>query len=272
MRKKSTNGFNEAKKSGRQTPYQRVNQKEGSPNYVFLYSEDDQSEDEEIFPLKTRNISRKLPRKVEVIKVEIQSEDTLQALALRYGCNIAELKRINNIHKDNEIHAHQFIKVPVQPYSLLTETINQTSESGDTTTGKPKENVCQAHLVNLMPAPTPSTSSLVEINSIIFNSTLEPSSEVCDTPFVVEETETDHLISSSHNDTTAKSAIVNTFKCSGADWGLSWFQLLCFFLILGVFVPIIYLVYIAEKPKPHGSSELKHKLGGVTVSSRSIRI
>lgn len=69
--------------------YQRGSQKEGSPHYVFLYSEDDQSEDEEHFPLKARNSTEPVPRKIQVINVQIQSEDTLQALALRYHCSVS---------------------------------------------------------------------------------------------------------------------------------------------------------------------------------------
>lgn len=63
---------------------------------MFLYSEDDQSEDEEVFSLKDRNPNRDLPRKVEVINVLIQSEDTLQALALRYHCTVSSYILLNS--------------------------------------------------------------------------------------------------------------------------------------------------------------------------------
>lgn len=65
-----------------QMVYQRGNQRDGSPHYVFLYSDDENSEDEETIPLQQCNKS--LPRKVEVINVPLKSEDTLQALALRF--------------------------------------------------------------------------------------------------------------------------------------------------------------------------------------------
>jgi hypothetical protein len=80
----------------RQIVYQRGNQKEGSPHYIFLYSEDDQSEDEEHFPLKKRNRKPALPRKIQVINVQIQSEDTLQALALRYQCSVSDCMLLKN--------------------------------------------------------------------------------------------------------------------------------------------------------------------------------
>ncbi|XP_076637742.1 lysM and putative peptidoglycan-binding domain-containing protein 3 isoform X3 [Colletes latitarsis] len=109
--------------------YQRGNQREGSPHYVFLYSDDENSENEDNIPLQPRTKPTSLPRKVEVINVQLKSEDTLQALALRYRCTISELKRINKIHKENEIFAKRFIKVPIQPFSILSETLEQ-SRSG----------------------------------------------------------------------------------------------------------------------------------------------
>ncbi|XP_032454857.1 lysM and putative peptidoglycan-binding domain-containing protein 3 [Nasonia vitripennis] len=262
MRKKSASGTNEFQKAGRQAAYQRGNQREGSPHYVFLYSEDDQSEDEEVFPMKDRNSKPALPRKVEVINVKIQSDDTLQALALRYHCTISELKRINNIHKDNEIHAHRSIKVPVQAYSLLTETLGKSNESNQDSALDPavsnqtegtssKEN----QLIDLL--TTASTSSTIEINNIILNSTVEPLSQYNNesSQSGIDETETDQLINSIESiNRRSSNDVVNTFKCSGADWGLSWFQLLCFSLLLGFLGPIIYVLYIAESSKHHHSS------------------
>lgn len=71
--------------------YQRGNQRDASPHYVFLYSDDEYSEDEENIPLQNRNHAH-APRKVEVIKIEVQSEDTLQALALRYRCTVSNVQ------------------------------------------------------------------------------------------------------------------------------------------------------------------------------------
>lgn len=61
---------------------------------MLLYSDDEYSEDEENIPLQNRNHAH-APRKVEVIKVEVQPEDTLQALALKYGCTVSIIMFIN---------------------------------------------------------------------------------------------------------------------------------------------------------------------------------
>lgn len=109
---------------------------------------------------------------------------------------------------------------------------------------------------NLLAVPLSSASSTVEINTIILNSVVEPLSQYNnESSQPTEETETDHLISSSDsNKTNSSYNFVNSFKCSGADWGLSWFQLLCFSLLLGFAGPIIYILYIAESSAKHHSS------------------
>ncbi|KAL7298288.1 hypothetical protein TKK_0008639 [Trichogramma kaykai] len=258
MRKKSYSGSGEPLKITRQTSFQRVNQKEGSPKYVYLHSEDDQSEgEEEIYPLKVRKNPSE-PRKVEVIIVQVQTDDTLQALALKYRCTVSELKRINKIHNDNEIHARQSIKVPVQPFSLLTETVgknipNNGMELNSTVLNTNVELKPDNKIMNSSSLPSVSTSSAVEINKIIFNSILEPSVPLSNESFhFSEDTETDTLIESTDNiNHRTSNNIINTFKCSGADWGLSWFQLLCFSLLLGFAGPIFYILYIAENSSKH---------------------
>ncbi|KAK2589230.1 hypothetical protein KPH14_002032 [Odynerus spinipes] len=235
----------------RQMVYQRGNQKEGSPHYVFLYSDDENSGDEENFTLQPRTSSASPPRKVEVINVLVKPEDTLQALALRYRCMISELKRINKIHKENEIYARRFIKVPVQPFSILTESLDQVpdvseekldtiirSESGTNTRVQP--------LINLVDVPVPTNLPNTEINSIILNSVCEPLALYKSNNLPeVSYTECDQLLSSTENE-VVESHLMDTFKCSGDDCGLSWAQLLGVSLLLGFAGPIIYILYITE--------------------------
>lgn len=68
--------------------YQRGIQKEGSPHYVFLYSDDENSDAEETITLYARSKSTSNPRKVEVISIQLKPDDTLQALALRFRCTV----------------------------------------------------------------------------------------------------------------------------------------------------------------------------------------
>ncbi|XP_043792184.1 lysM and putative peptidoglycan-binding domain-containing protein 3 isoform X2 [Apis laboriosa] len=228
--------------------YQRGNQRDGSPHYVFLYSDDENSGDEETISLQQCNKS--LPRKVEVIYVPLKSEDTLQALALRYRCT-----RINKIHKENEIHARRFIKVPIQPFSLLTETLEHDQKNNQldrrevsiSTPDEKTENIVMADpLLNVIKNPVVIELPKAEINTIILNSVCEPLSSYNNSNSLeIINSECDQLLTSTENN-TKNPHLTETFRCSGDDCGLSWTQLLGFSLLLGFAGPIIYILYIIE--------------------------
>ncbi|KAF3430169.1 hypothetical protein E2986_05817 [Frieseomelitta varia] len=234
--------------------YQRGNQRDGSPHYVFLYSDDENSGDEESISLQQRTKLTSLPRKVEVINVPLKSEDTLQALALRYRCTISELKRINKIHKENEIHARRFIKVPVQPFSLLTETLEQDPSGqvnrSEVSTSSPGEGtdstVTNDPLLNVIKSPVVVELPKTEINTIILNSVCEPLSSYNNSNSLdITSSECDQLLTPTESN-TENSHLTETFRCSGDDCGISWTQLLGFSLLLGFAGPIIYILYITE--------------------------
>ncbi|XP_051154068.1 lysM and putative peptidoglycan-binding domain-containing protein 3 isoform X2 [Leptopilina boulardi] len=224
--------------------YQRGNQRDASPHYVFLYSDDECSDDEENILLENRNHSH-APRKVEVIKVEIQSEDTLQALALRYGCTISEIKRVNNIHKENEIFARQVIKVPVQPFSFLTENINniQNNDSNNIIETEKSSTLKEEQILNLITTPMKVVKNS-EINNIILNSIIEPISQ---TDINEESTNSNStLLNSSEREINHDNNLNRTFfSCSGADWGLTWFHVIGISLLIWIGVPI-YIFYIMK--------------------------
>lgn len=41
------------------------------------------------------------------------------------------------------------------------------------------------------------------------------------------------------------------YSCSGADWDLSWLQLLICFLMLGFAGPVLYVIYLTEGSDKH---------------------
>lgn len=226
--------------------------RESSPHYVFLHSDDESSADEDNISLQTIKRSPSSRRKIQVINVQIKPEDTLQALALRYRCTISELKRINKIDKENEIYAKPYIKVPVQPFSILTEASPENNQ-GDNAVVTSEQ--CQKEaparleeqLIDLAATSTSTDSSNTEINTIILNSVCEPLSSYnsANTP-EISQTEHDALLGDNENTEAAASCETDMFKCSGDNWGLSWTQLLVFSLLLSFAGPIIYILYIAE--------------------------
>ena len=170
------------------------------------------------------------------------------------------MKRINNIHKENEIFAHRYIKVPVQPFSIFTETLvdyegASTSGENDVISGQQSQSSASRdeQLINLiaMPIVPPTVPQTRDINDIILNSVCESltKSVNCESTSIAEESETEQLLSSNEVDqiSTSQPTTIDSFKCSGADWGLSWGHLLGVSLLLGFAGPLIYILYIAEE-------------------------
>ncbi|XP_021967400.1 lysM and putative peptidoglycan-binding domain-containing protein 3 isoform X2 [Folsomia candida] len=51
-------------------------------------------------------------REDEYIERLVLSSDTLQGIALLYNTSVAELKKLNHLHKDTDLHGRRIIKVP----------------------------------------------------------------------------------------------------------------------------------------------------------------
>ncbi|XP_032667116.1 lysM and putative peptidoglycan-binding domain-containing protein 3 isoform X3 [Odontomachus brunneus] len=197
----------------RQGIHLRGNQKESSSHYIYLEEEDC---DENNILLNVNQSTSKF-RKIEVINVEVKPGDTLQALALRYSCTISALKQINKIDKENEIHAKPCIKVPVQPFSVLTETLIDKKECDNNASAQDSEEESTEDELSLKALSTNTQSS--ETNSLPSN--------------------------------RRTGIMKDIFNCSGDDCGLSWRQLfMCAFLVVFV-IPIIYIyIYITRAFEP----------------------
>ena len=65
------------------------------------------------------------------IEAKIEPGDTLQAIALRFHCTVADIKRLNKIDKENEIHARKVIKIPVTLHNVLLDNFPTVHKSGN---------------------------------------------------------------------------------------------------------------------------------------------
>ncbi|CAH1797965.1 unnamed protein product [Owenia fusiformis] len=58
----------------------------------------------------------------------VNEGDTIQSIALQYGCPVSELKRLNNLIQDQDFFAKKVIKVPIKRHGLLTELIEKENK------------------------------------------------------------------------------------------------------------------------------------------------
>ncbi|XP_063540650.1 lysM and putative peptidoglycan-binding domain-containing protein 3 isoform X1 [Cydia strobilella] len=190
------------------------------------------------------------------IEAQVQDGDTLQAIALRFHCSLAELKRINHIHKDNEIYARRTVKVPVTPYSVLTEITSPRLDAVPSTskTMPGVQSVIDNHKTFLPPGSQNIDKEIngnndfaIDCNAIVMNSTLAPAvipyTDVEPAEPITEDTQ---LLPNKLRE-SVETVVVKELTSHGADFGMKWYHLLCCVLILGVVIPLVYVFFYLDK-------------------------
>lgn len=169
---------------------------------------------------------------------------------------ISELKRINHIHKDNEIFARRTIKVPITPYSVLTELIptHQTEPSTSSQTPNTSQELLQINnqlLQNNSSGNDKTEQKLddcaIDCNEIVLNSTLAPAVLQYTDIEPAEQVSEDTQLLPNKEKVSVEAVVVKQLTSQGADFGLKWFHLLCFVLVLGFAAPLIYVMFFLEK-------------------------
>ncbi|XP_055609542.1 lysM and putative peptidoglycan-binding domain-containing protein 3 [Uranotaenia lowii] len=235
---------------------QRVNRT--AANHVYVDTPSDEADSFSLNETKSSQIGRWM-------EAEILPGDTLQAVALRFNCTIAELKKINKIDKDNEIFAKRIIRVPITPHSILLETLPKVHSSGNSS---PK---------NVPAAPLLSSSTLEEQidldEKLIVAAVSNASYNHQQTHQHLKPFHDDPLEGSSHEIFSNSDGIdaanirqsllsgeydesipqprpvrlpANDFSCNGSDCDMSWICLLVCILALCFAIPMIYVFYVAE--------------------------
>ncbi|NXA71789.1 LYSM4 protein, partial [Thryothorus ludovicianus] len=188
---------------GRTRPFQApatVHTFPGRHVYVFPNgrSDSDESEEEELNVMELRPRGREQPRgsardrlgDVVLLERELTEEDNLNKLALQYGCKVADIKRVNNFIREQDLYALKSIKIPVRPHGLLTEGAGA-----------------------LRPPPGPAQPGLTRVEQP------EPEPE----PPLAEAGKRD--------------------TANGADCGIQWWNAVFIMLLIGIVLPVFYIIY-----------------------------
>uniref|UniRef100_A0A182N1T0 LysM domain-containing protein n=1 Tax=Anopheles dirus TaxID=7168 RepID=A0A182N1T0_9DIPT len=248
---------------------QRVKAVATSSNHVYV--EEPYTEDGYDLPLAQ---TKSAPVE-KWLEAQVLPGDTLQAIALRFNCSIAQLKKLNKIDKDNEIFARHVIRVPVTPHSILLETFPRVHTSGSSS---PKNITTTPPSVSHAPAVTKAALDEKLILAAVSNASIQPSSSAAtQLPRKSSGKHRDHhaaersseihlqdeddyegdalssqplLLSGEYDDSFPQPRPLrlpaNDFSCNGSDCDISWICLLVFILALCFAIPLIYVVYVAE--------------------------
>ncbi|XP_062544782.1 lysM and putative peptidoglycan-binding domain-containing protein 3 isoform X2 [Armigeres subalbatus] len=211
------------------------------------------------------------------MEANILPGDTLQAIALRFNCTIAELKKINKIDKDNEIFARRIIRVPITPHSILLETLPKVHSSGNSSPKSVPSSLqnpisvleTQANLDEKLIVAAVSSASykddkanhiVVTTPNVINHDPLEGSSR----RYADVDDSKQPLLSGEYDESLPQPRPVrlpaSDFSCNGSDCDISWICLLVCILALCFAIPLIYVVYVAEHPeKFHHTYDADHR-------------
>lgn len=186
---------------------------------------------------------------------------------------VAELKRLNKIEKDYEIHARKIIKVPVTPHSLLLENqpiVHKSGQSSPKHGETNKENLSRPEFSEQLLVAAASLSTEPSINDIILNTPIA-SNHYVDNPTTISDYSNsieDPLLGDASNEyngigsrptrphsISGQNMDLRDFSCSGSDCDISWIFLLICILVLCFAIPLIYVFYIAEQGDIHRHHE-----------------
>ncbi|KAG7301484.1 hypothetical protein JYU34_014450 [Plutella xylostella] len=185
------------------------------------------------------------------IEAQVQEDDTLQAIALRFHCSIQELKRINHIHKDNEIYARRTVKVPVTPYSVLTEMIptSTTPSTSKQVPITPIQNTTNQTDVSVHNNNTKTKENdfSIDCNAVVMNSTLAPAVIPYTDMEMTDPVSEDTKLLPSKDRVPVETVVVKQLTSQGADFGIKWYHLVFCLLALGVVTPLVYVLFYLDK-------------------------
>ncbi|NWR69690.1 LYSM4 protein, partial [Centropus unirufus] len=232
--------LNESRTRSFQAPV-TVHNYPGRQVYVFPGSRSDSEESSEeelnVMELRPRGKEQQQRRgtsqdrvgDVVLLEREITEDDNLNKLALQYGCKVADIKRINNFIREQDLYALKSIKIPVKPHGLLTENSRE-----------------------LRPPPTaPSRTGLTLVDL--------PEPEDGPSSSADSRDLSDYFkgIDKSIQDAVQAEVQLNTEYCmerplpesgkqettNGADCGIQWWNAVFIMLLIGIVLPVFYIIY-----------------------------
>ncbi|NXT20742.1 LYSM4 protein, partial [Syrrhaptes paradoxus] len=214
----------------------------GRQVYVFPNgrSDSEESSEEELNVMELRprgkeqqqcSTSRDRVGDVVLLEREVTKDDNLNKLALQYGCKVADIKRVNNFIREQDLYALKSIKIPVKTHGLLTENGGE---------------------LRLLPtAPSQTGLTLVDLP--------EPDDDASSSADSRHLSDYFKGIDRSIQDAVQAEVQLNTEYCveglerplpesekqtsNGADCGIQWWNAVFIMLLIGIVLPVFYIIY-----------------------------
>ncbi|NWY69379.1 LYSM4 protein, partial [Erithacus rubecula] len=201
-------------------------------------SDSDESSEEELNVMELRPRGKEQPRSsgrdrlgdVVLLERELTQEDSLNKLALQYGCKVADIKRVNNFIREQDLYALKSIKIPVRPHGLLTESAEALRP--------PAAGPAQPGLTRLEPPEPLAGGSAGGRRLSEYFRGIDQS--------IQEAVQVEVQLSAEYGGEGPDRPVPETGKRdagNGADCGIQWWNAVFIMLLIGIVLPVFYIIY-----------------------------
>ncbi|NXF00975.1 LYSM4 protein, partial [Smithornis capensis] len=232
--------LNESRTRSFQAPV-TVHKYPGRQLYLFPNGRSDSEEEEEEEEL---NVMELRPRGKEqrrgstsragdvvLLEREIREGDSLNKLALQYGCKVADIKRVNNFIREQDLYALKSIKIPVKPHGLLTESSREL---------RPLPTAPAQSGLSLVEPPEPEGTSGSADGRHLSDFFRDIDRSIQDAVQLEVQLDPQHCTEAPERPLPEPG---KRDTGNGADCGIQWWNAVFIMLLIGIVLPIFYIIY-----------------------------
>ncbi|XP_043533470.1 lysM and putative peptidoglycan-binding domain-containing protein 4 [Chiloscyllium plagiosum] len=166
---------------------------------------------------------------------EVVDGDNLNTFALQYGCSVADLKRVNHLIREQDFFALKTIKIPVKKHSLLTEAHEEAKRRQPFSANNRASTFVEGCIA------TGQGTNENKLN--IYFEEIDKGIER-----VIQSTDQckdrlEEVVYCQKPNGFNSSPLSPKDVHHGADWGIRWWNAVVIMLLVGIIVPIFYVVY-----------------------------
>ncbi|NXP39530.1 LYSM4 protein, partial [Leiothrix lutea] len=211
---------------------------------VFVFpkgrSDSEESSEEELNVMELRPRGKEQQRgntrdrlgDVVLLERELTQEDSLNKLALQYGCKVADIKRVNNFIREQDLYALKSIKIPVRPHGLLTE--------GAGALRPPPPGPAQPGLTRLEP-PEPEPGAGGPAGGRRLSEYFRGIDQS-----IQDAAQVEVQLNAEYGGEGLERPLPEAGKRdagNGADCGIQWWNAVFIMLLIGIVLPVFYIIY-----------------------------
>lgn len=244
------------------------------PNESAMSSDDEELSVMEMRPRIFREQEQDRLRNTQLLERKVLEGDNLNKLALQYGCKViylfllifkiisgirdlpskpsnytvvtltnprshlspqvADIKRVNNLIQEQDLFALTSIKIPVQKHSFLTETYTDLNEAREEMPRSSAAPASPQDRARAQPHLQEVTDFLMEVDNDI--------EKLIQTTNDQDEDFMDDLGKGQRFGFRRRG-----LTSHGADWGIQWWNAVVAMLLIGIVLPIFYVIYFKTK-------------------------